>query len=668
MLSIRFIAPLLLLAMVVSSWMPRMSTAQATELRLPAIFSDHMIVQRDQPVRVWGWSAPGDTIAIALGEASAEAVADGDGAWVAELPPFPAGGPHTLTVAGPEMRRFENVLVGDVWIAGGQSNMEWPVVASDGAEETIAAANYPQIRLMTVERSFAGEPGTDVISSGWHEVTPGSVRDFSAVAYYFGRTVHQEVGVPIGLLESNWGGSTAEAWASAEKLAELPDFEAVADSMLAGTVTPQSIYDRELAVYERRMTDWARAVRQDDPGFTIEGAVWAHPSFTPADWDTMDVPGSWEERGLPGFDGVAWFRKTFEIPAAWLSRPLRISLGRVDDADSTWINGQLIGGSADSSPREYVVPTGVIREGTNVVTVRVFDEWGPGGIRGRAEEVAIWPDGSKSESISLAGEWAYRTALHLSDLPPLPRPPGRNQIVAGLYNAMIAPIRHFPVKGVIWYQGESNADRAYQYRTLFPAVIEDWREQFGLPEMPFLYVQLANFMDMQMNPNVPSAWAELREAQTMALQVPNTAMAVAIDVGEANDIHPRDKQTVGHRLALAALGTVYERQVVHSGPQYVGMRIDGDAVRLLFSHVGSGLVARGGPLRGFALAGPDGEFRWAEARIEDNVVVVRHRAIDDPRAVRYGWANNPPVNLYNREGLPAIPFRTDDLPVSTQPR
>jgi sialate O-acetylesterase len=257
----------------------------------------------------------------------------------------------------------------------------------------------------------------------------------------------------------------------------------------------------------------------------------------------------------------------------------------------------------------------------------------------------------------------------LSSLGPLPQAPQYNQIPAGLHNAMIAPLRHFPVKGVIWYQGETNAGRAYQYRTLFPKLIEDWRIQFRQPEMPFLYVQLANFMDAQDDPNAQSAWAELREAQTMTLQVPHTAMAVTIDVGDARDIHPRDKQSVGERLALAALGTVYDRDVVHSGPQYVGMRIDGDGVRLLFAHVGSGLVARGDRLRGFALAGPDGDFRWADARIDgNNAILVRHPSIDDPRAVRYNWGNNPPGNLYNREGLPAIPFRTDDLPGVTQPR
>ena len=261
----------------------------------------------------------------------------------------------------------------------------------------------------------------------------------------------------------------------------------------------------------------------------------------------------------------------------------------------------------------------------------------------------------------------YKPALRLSELPMRPRPPAENQIPGGLYNAMIAPLNHFPVKGTIWYQGETNAGRAYQYRTLFPALIEDWRAQFESPEMPFLFVQLANFMDRQNDPNAPSEWAELREAQTMTLQVPNTAMAVAIDVGDANDIHPRDKQSVGHRLALAALKTVYGRNVTHSGPQYVGMRIDGEAVRLLFAHTGSGLVARGGDLRGFAIAGPDGVFHWADARIDDNTVVVRHPRVDDPRAVRCGWGNNPDVNLYNREGLPAIPFRTDELPGVTWP-
>lgn len=666
MRSIR-LSRILFSVMCLGTAIPASSLAQTDALRLPAVFSDHMIVQREQPIRVWGWGAAGDTVHVTLADVSAEAVVADDGSWSAELPELMAGGPHTLTVAGDQTITFEDVLVGDVWLAGGQSNMEWPVIASNDADAEIASASFPRIRLFTVERAFAGDSASDVLSSGWQAVTPSSVRDFSAVAYFFGRELHQELNVPIGLLESNWGGSAAEAWMSPEGLAEHPDFVALADSIVAGSTNPQMILDRETARYERAMQRWNDRIRELDLGFQVEGPVWAQPAFRPTNWDTMAIPQAWEDGGLGNYDGIVWFRKAFEIPEDWTGRPLHLSIGIVDDSDSTWINGHLVGGSWQNGPRNYVIPPSYLRAGENVLTMRIVDPYGPGGIRGEAEDLKIWSENHENDAVSLAGDWTYQAVLRTSEMPRRPPRPAENQIPVGLYNAMIAPIQQFALKGVIWYQGETNAGRAYQYRTLFPALIQDWRNQFESPDLPFLYVQLANFMARQDDPDAESAWAELREAQTMTLQVPNTAMAVAIDVGEANDIHPRDKQSVGHRLALAALGTVYDRDVVYSGPQYVGMRIDGSSIRLLFAHTGSGLTARGGELRGFAIAGPDGEFKWADARIEDNMVVVRHPSVDDPRAVRYGWGNNPDVNLYNREGLPAIPFRTDDLPGETWP-
>lgn len=446
-------------------------------------------------------------------------------------------------------------------------------------------------------------------------------------------------------------------------LAEVRGFEAIADSLGAGTSSATTIHGRSSRVYERRMREWANAARRLDPGFEGPRAVWAQPDFPAENWDTMRLPAAWEDAGLQGYDGVVWLRTSFDVPDAWKGKALQLSLPFVDDVDSTWINGRLVGNSHWSGPRTYRIAPELVTPSGNALVVRVIDLGGQGGIRGDAEALHLRPvDGGERDVVSLAGPWHYRRGVELAQLPPFSRPPQENQIPTGLYNAMIAPITNLPVKGVIWYQGETNAGRAYQYRELFPKLIEDWREQFEQSDMPFLFVQLANFMDVQEDPGEESAWAELREAQTMTLSVPHTAMAVTIDIGEAHDIHPRNKLDVGERLARAALAKTYGRNVVYSGPQFVGVRRDGKTMRVLFDHVGSGLVAKGGDLRGFTIAGPDGRFVWADARIEDNMVVVSSPQVDDPRAVRYAWANNPRANLYNVEGLPAIPFRTDDLP------
>lgn len=643
---------------------------QARDLWLPALFGDDMIVQREQPIRVWGRAQQGSVVQVRLAESSGTTVASDDGRWSLELEPLEAGGPHELVVeAAADTVRYRNVLVGDVWVAGGQSNMEWPLTETSGGAAAIAGANHPEIRLFTVERGFEDRPAEDVRSSGWHATTPQTIRNFSAVAYYFGKRLHEEVGVPIGLLESNWGGSAAEAWMTPDHLAAVAGFEAQADSMLNGALGPAAIYEREREVFDANFARWNETLRARDAGFEGAEATWARPDFDATDWQTMNVPGPWEDAGLADYDGIVWMRRTFEVPSEWLGRPLSLSFGTVDDADSTWINGRVVGYGSTYGPRSYTVPADVVRDGKNVIVVRILDTGGPGGLLGSADDTFIRPaDDATAAPLSLSGEWSYRASIPLRDAPRLLYARSQIHIPSGLYNAMIAPLTPFAVKGVIWYQGETNADRAYQYRTLFPRLISNWREAFGQPEMPFLFVQLANFMAPQRDPDETSAWAELREAQALTLAVPHTAMAVTIDIGEANDIHPRNKRDVGERLALAALGTVYERDVVYSGPTFVGVRRDGSCMRLLFNHAGSGLVARDGALRGFTIAGPEGRFVWADARIEGNAVLVCHPEIQDPRAVRYGWGNNPSVNLYNREGLPASPFRTDDLPGVTGPR
>lgn len=640
--------PLLALALLLSS-----SPALAQELWLPPIFADHMVVQREKPVRVWGKAAPGSVIRVSMAGREATAAADADGRWMADLPPLPAGGPHELSVAGPSTRTFRDVLVGEVWLASGQSNMEWSLEML-GHEEEIAASANPRIRMLTVRRNVSDTPLEDFQTEGWQLSAPEVAGGFSGVAYYFAKELEQALGVPVGIVHSSWGGTVAEAWTSAGALRNLPDFRGRVDEIRPGSISlaeQARINDRlqaETAAWERRAAEADVAAGRQEDWITGRGG---------SGWRTLTAPGAWEEQGLPDFDGIVWLRRQFSVPRELTGREVTLRLGQITGRDSVWINGRFIGQLArPDRSRAYAVPAGVLRRGRNTIVVRVLNERGPGGLLGPAEEMRVEIPGGRA--VSLAGEWQYRPTGTMASIGESPRGVSLHNQPTALYNAMISPIRAYQLRGVIWYQGESNASRAEQYRTLFPALIRDWRAQLGDDHLPFLFVQLANFMPAQPDPNTPSDWALLREAQARTLALPGTGMAVTIDIGDPEDIHPRNKEDVGKRLALIALNRVYGVDVPYSGPVYREMEIEGDAIRLHFDHAEGGLMAHGGELRGFAIAGNDGVFHWADARIEGNTVVVSSPAVPHPVAVRYAWADNPQATLYNAEGLPAVPFRT----------
>lgn len=649
-----FSAMALLLALGLAACTP---STPAADLQLPPLFTDHMVLQRDTPITVWGWATPDGTISVTLDGQQATTRVNADSTWRLTLPPMPAGGPHTLTIAGAETVTLTDVLVGEVWVASGQSNMEWPLQTANDAEAEIQAAAYPDIRLFKVNLTVAYAPQTHVGAEGWAAVTPETVPDFSAVAYFFGRRLHEDLDIPIGLIETAWGGTPAEAWTSGPALnAALPDFAEDVAALTAAAGNPPMTFEEQRAA-------WLQALKDRDRGYQQDQPAWAAPDFDDADWPAMDAPQLWENADLPGYDGVVWFRKTFDLPPAWQGRDLELHLAMIDDIDTTWVNGVQVGHTAQyNTPRAYTLPAALVKPGRNVIAVRVLDTGGGGGLWGEADDLYLAGNGVRQ---SLAGSWAYQPGI--APDAGLPRPPQALQNrPTTLYNAMIAPLIPYTIRGAIWYQGESNAGRAYQYRTLFPTMIQDWRTRWGLGDFPFFFVQLANFMTPQQNPSEAETWPELREAQTMTLRLPNTAQAVIIDIGEADDIHPRNKQDVGTRLALAALHLTYERDVVYSGPAYREMTREGNTIRLHFDHVGSGLVARGDALKGFALAGADSQFVWADARIDGETVVVSSPAVADPVAARYAWANNPVISLYNQEGLPASPFRTDDWPGVTE--
>jgi len=489
------------------------------EVKLPALIGDNMVFQQGKKAAVWGSADPGEQVTVTLGDQKVTSTTDSEGRWKTELGPLKAGGPFEMTIAGKNTITVRNLVVGEVWICSGQSNMEMAVGNSPrawggvlDAEKEIAAGNYPMIRHFTVKKAVAGRPQQDV-QGQWMVASPQTVGEFSAVAYFFGRDLHKALGVPVGLINSSWGGTPAEAWTSAPALRVDPELKPILDD------------------WEEKVANYPKLVEQ--------------------------------------------FRKD-------------------------------------------------------------LDQWEQSSERAEAEG-RVAPSPPKIPSDPRSNSWR----------------------AAGLYNGMIAPLLSYAIAGAIWYQGESNADRAYQYRRLFPAMIQDWRRAWGEGDFPFLFVQLASFIQ-EWSPK--TCWAELREAQTMTLSLPKTGMAVAVDIGDPRDIHPKNKQEVGRRLALAAQVVAYNKKVVYSGPMYEFMRVVGNRVRLHFKHAEGGLVAKGGPLKGFEVAGEDRKFVAAAARISRDTVVVRSRKVPRPVAVRYAWADNPGCNLYNKSGLPASPFRTDDWP------
>jgi sialate O-acetylesterase len=609
------------------------------------LFTDNMVLQRDIACPVWGWAAPGETVKVTVAGKSAEATADAAGKWLVKVGPFPAGGPHDVAIAGPQTVTLRNVLFGDVWICSGQSNMQWGMRGVDNSTEEIAAADHPQIRLYTVPNVVGFQP-QELAQGSWQVCSPQTITNFTAVGYFFGRKLNGELDVPIGLINSSWGGTIAEAWVSGEALTTLSDFAPLVDA-LQKLVTDQA---RLQATWEEQMDAWWAA---NDP------APAADPAAGTADWKTMSLPAHWENAGLPDFDGIAWFRKTVDLPAEWAGQAATLHLGPVDDRDTTWVNGVKVGGvDRHDAPRDYALPADLLKAGPNVIAVRVLDTGGAGGLYGQPDQLTL--EAADGTSLSLAGEWLCEARKPMAQCSPLPQRLENNpNQVSVLYNAMIAPLVPYGIKGAIWYQGESNAGRAEQYAKLLPTLIQDWRARFGVGDFPFGIVQLANFMAADDAPK-DDAWPNLRWSQyRTARDVPNVGLASAIDIGDAADIHPRNKQDVGLRLALWALATNYGQAIEYSGPEYRTMSVEDGTVRLTFDHLGGGLVVKGDKLQGFAVAGEDGQFVWADAVVEGDTVVVSSPQVAKPTAVRYAWSNNPVCNLYNAAGLPAVPFATD---------
>jgi sialate O-acetylesterase len=627
-------------------------------IRLPVLLSDGMVLQRETKLIIWGWASPREKVQVKFNKKTVNTITDSDGNWKVSLPPMKAGGPYSMIVKGNNTITVNDILIGDVWFCSGQSNM---VVNMERVKEKypedIAGASFPEIR------NFFIPTASDVISihkdlpgGKWISSSPENVLGFGAVTFFFARSIYREYKVPIGIINSSVGGTPIEAWTSEEGFKEFPQMKSRIEKL------KDTAYLNPILRSTRRRPEAVQRPpansRQMDKG--MNGPIpWYDINYVAEGWHKYWLPGYWDDQGVRGLNGIVWFRKEIIVPESMTGKPAKLFLGRIVDADNVYVNGVSSGSiTYQYPPRRYNLPAGLLKPGKNIIVIKVTNNSGKGGFVPDKPYYLI----AGRDSIDLRGEWIYKVGQVFR---PVIFGSGTGSPVismqnepTGLFNTMVAPLINYSIKGVLWYQGESNTGNPKEYQQLLPALISDWRNKWHQETLPFLFVQLPNFMEVQYLPS-ESQWAELRSGQLKSLSVPNTAMAVTIDAGEWNDIHPLEKKVVGERLVLAARKLAYgDEKIVYSGPVYKSSSKVADSIMIEFDHIGSGLVVKGsGDLNYFAIAGADRKFVWAEARIQNNHVVVWSNEIKNPLYVRYAWADNPEgANLYNIEGLPASPF------------
>lgn len=618
------------------------------QTNLSNLFGDHMVLQREISIPIWGTSEPGDQIIIELAGNRSSTVTDEKGKWILHLPKLEAGGPYSLLVFVNEHTHadftFTDVYIGDVWLASGQSNMEMEVQQSMNAEFEIENANNPFIRWINIPHQKSNIALNNLADCSWKICDSTHVKEASAAAYFFARDLYPEINIPIGIIQSTWGGTPIESWISGEQLLSTP-------------ITKDIILQNDTITIEDFKQDSLDLIRFWEIVYEPQNnsnQIIPFMGFEDSDWPELTMPKTFKEWEMPFYEGMIWLRKEVIIPDDIQNLDFTINLGHPEMNYSLYFNGQQVCENIwNNNPNhQYKIPSEFVHNGTNIISVRMAVLWGGGGFNDPPEDMYIEGGGIR---ISLAGEWKYMKDLE----PTIPSIKNYHQYPSYLFNAMINPIVPYGIKGFLWYQGENNTEQAYDYRSLFPLLISDWRIRWEQGYLPFLYVQLANYMKTKKMPS-ESSWALLREAQSLTLAQPNTGMATIIDIGETNNIHPENKQEVGRRLALLAQNMVYDIPIQAYGPMYKGFIKKEDAIIIHFSEIGSGLAIKGNNhLKGFSIAGSNQEFYWAKAVIQGEQVKVTCEQVKNPEALRYNWADNPDGNLINKDGLPATPFRTD---------
>ncbi len=621
------------------------------KVSLPKFFSDNMVLQRNVQIPIWGWGNPNEKIVIKFHNQTKNTTTDSEGNWIVRLDVEKAGGPFRLSISGENTIQINNVLVGEVWLCSGQSNMEWLVRYSLNAEEEIKTAENPFIRHIKIEKTINSLPQNDISGGKWNVCDSVTVGDFSAVAYFFAKNLYAELKVPVGIINSSWGGSNIETWISREGFESSDEFKEMIAKM--PKISNDSLYKARITL-QREKVEQIQKVKLN----SFNETAFKEINFDASKLPVLFQPKAWEQQSLGEFDGVVWLRKTINLTKEQSVRPATIFLSAIDDEDITYINGTKAGSMNQwDAERKYAIPKGILKEGKNVIVVKVIDGGGGGGMWGKPENVRL---DLENETISLSGDWKFQVESIKLEF-------NQNEFPSLCYNSMVNSLIPFAFKGVLWYQGESNTERAYQYRKAFPLLIRDWRKKWN-NEFPFYFVQLATFKTNG-DSNEGSDWAELREAQTMTLSVPKTGMAVTTDIGNPNDIHPINKQPLGKRLADLALNNDYNKPRLCKCPAYKSLAIKNSQAIITFSNANSALIAKdkNGEVNGFEIAGSNQLFYPAKGIIRGNKVIIESSEVPNPVAVRFGWkGDDSDCNLFNAEGLPAVPFRTDDWKMITK--
>lgn len=620
------------------------------QVRLPRLVSNGMILQREMPVNIWGWASPGEKVELSFNSQTFVTITTAEGKWKIVLPEQKAGGPFSMTITASNQINLKNILFGDVWLCSGQSNMELPMsrVAPLYRNEIESSTN-PNIRLFQVPvRWNYNNLQEDIKGGEWEEANPRDILKYTAVGYFFAHDLYKRYNVPIGIIQCAAGGSSAESWISEESLKNFPEQYQIARQLADST------FMRKLLASEKEaLGNWFEVLEKNDLG--RKGISWMDPLLDDSSWPNFQLPSSFAEAGMDFGNGVVWFRKQIDLPESCSGKSALLELGRIVDGDSVFVNGTFVGNTTyQYPPRRYPVAPGILKAGKNNISVKVISQSGNGAfIKDKPYQLNV-----NGKTFDLKGVWKYNIGSACDPCPLSTFFPGKP---LGLYNAMLYPVANYTLKGMLWYQGESNAERANEYKSVLSTLIGEWRNLWGQGDLPFLFVQLPDFSEPGNDPS-DGDWAILRDQQLKTLSVPNTAMVVSIGLGEWNDIHPLRKKEVGQRLALAAEKLAYgDKKVVSSGPICQSMKVDGNKIELTFTNCGSGLIANNGKeLKHFAIAGADKKFVWGKAEIKGNKIIVWNDTIVNPVFVRYAWADNPAgANLYNKEGLPASPFTTE---------